>query len=207
MLEPDMGTTMVLACIAFAVLWVAGARLITLTALLGTVGMLGTALAIAAPYRWRRITSFLHPFSDAANTGYQSAQGLVALGTGKVSGVGLGASRASWGFLPNRHTDFIFAIVGEELGLVGTLVLVGLFVAFAVLGVRTALRAPDRFGALVAAGVTAWIVCEAVINIGAVVGVLPVTGVPLPFVSFGGSSLVIAMFATGVLLNVARQGS
>ncbi len=207
MLEPDMGTTMVLACIAFAVLWVAGARLRTLTVLLGGVGVLGAVLAVAAPYRWRRMTSFLHPLADAANTGYQSTQGLIALSTGKVSGVGLGASRASWGFLPNRHTDFIFAIVGEELGLVGTFVIVGLFVAFAVLGVRTALRAPDRFGALVAAGVTAWIVCEAVVNIGAVVGVLPVTGVPLPFVSFGGSSLVIAMFATGMLLNVARQGS
>ena len=206
-LEPDMGTTMVLACIAFAVLWVAGAPLATLTAVLGVAGMVGAGLAVAAPYRWRRMTSFLHPFADAANTGYQSVQGLIALSTGKVSGVGLGASRSSWGFLPNRHTDFIFAIVGEELGLVGTLVIVGLFVAFAVLGVRTALRAPDRFGALVAAGVTAWIVGEAVINIGAVVGLLPVTGVPLPFVSFGGSSLVIAMFSTGILLNVARQGS
>ena len=120
--------------------------------------------------------------------------------------MGLGASRAKWGFLPNAHTDFIFAIIGEELGLLGTLLVIALFVAFAVLGVRIAARAPDRFGTLVAAGVTTWVVGQALINIGAVVGVLPVTGVPLPFISFGGSSLVITMAAVGILLNVARQG-
>jgi cell division protein FtsW len=119
--------------------------------------------------------------------------------------VGLGASRAKWGFLPNAHTDFIFAIIGEELGLVGALLVVGLFVAFAALGVRAAVRAPDRFGTLLAAGITAWIVGQAFINIGAVIGLLPITGVPLPFVSFGGSALVITMAAVGMLLNVARQ--
>ena len=122
-----------------------------------------------------------------------------------MGGVGLGASRAKWGFLPNAHTDFIFAIVGEELGLIGTFGVVGLFVAFAVLGIRTALRAPDRFGALLAAGVTAWVCGQAFVNMGAVTSLLPVTGVPLPFVSFGGSSLVVTMAATGILLNVARQ--
>jgi cell division protein FtsW len=207
MKEPDMGTTMVLAAIAFAILWVAGAPLGTVGLLLAGGGAFGLILAKAAPYRWHRLTAFLHPFADASNTGYQSAQALVAMGGGKLSGVGLGAGRASWGFLPNQHTDFIFAVIGEELGLVGTLVIVALFAVFTVLGVRAALRAPDRFGALVAAGITAWIVGEAVINIGAVVGLLPVTGVPLPFISFGGSSLVIAMFATGILLNVAKQGS
>jgi cell division protein FtsW len=207
MREPDMGTTMVLVAVTFAVLWVAGAPLGIIGLLTATAAGAGFAMAVAAPYRWARLTAFLHPFADAGNTGYQSAQALVSLGTGKLSGVGLGASRASWGFLPNPHTDFIFAIIGEELGLVGTLVVVGLFAAFTVLGVRAALRAPDRFGSLAAAGITAWIVGEAIINVGAVVGLLPVTGVPLPFISFGGSSLVIAMFATGILLNVARQGS
>ena len=112
----------------------------------------------------------------SSNTGYQVAQSLVALGTGHLAGVGLGASRAKWGFLPNAHTDFIFAIVGEELGLVGTLLVVGLFAAFAVLGIRVALRAPDRFGTLLAAGITAWVVGQALVNMGAVTGMLPVTG-------------------------------
>ena len=207
MKEPDMGTTMVLAVITFAILWVAGAPLGTIGILVTGGAAFGVVLAKAAPYRWHRLVAFLHPFADASNTGYQSAQALFALGGGRLSGVGLGAGRSSWGFLPNQHTDFIFAVIGEELGLVGTLVVVALFGVFTVLGVRAALRAPDRFGALLAAGVTAWIVGEAVINIGAVVGLLPVTGVPLPFISFGGSSLVIAMFATGILLNVAKQGS
>jgi cell division protein FtsW len=162
-------------------------------------------MAQAAPYRWRRLTSFLHPFHDAGNTGYQSAQGLVALGSGRIAGLGLGASRASWGYLPNQQTDFIFAVIGEETGLLGSLLLISLFLAFAVLGVRAACRAADRFGALLAAGITAWIVSQAVINIGAVVGLLPVTGVPLPFVSFGGSSLVITLAAVGILANIAKQ--
>ena len=165
----------------------------------------GVFLAKAEAYRWERVASFRDPFGDFAGGGYQVAQSLVALGTGSVGGVGLGASRAKWGFLPNAHTDFIFAIVGEELGMFGTVGVVGLFVAFAVLGVRTALRAPDRFGALVAAGVTAWVCGQAVVNMGAVTSLLPVTGVPLPFVSFGGSSLVVTMAATGILINIARQ--
>ncbi len=129
----------------------------------------------------------------------------MALGSGQLTGVGLGASRAKWGFLPNAHTDFIFAIIGEELGLIGTLLVVGLFVTFTWLGIGVALRAPDRFGSLVAAGVTAWVAGQALINMGAVTGRLPVTGVPLPFVSFGGSSLVVTMLAVGVLVNIARN--
>jgi len=121
--------------------------------------------------------------------------------------VGVGASRAKWGFLPNAHTDFIFAIIGEELGLVGSLVVVGLFAALAVLGARAALRAPDLFGTLLAAGVTTWVAGQAVVNIGAVTSMLPVTGVPLPFVSFGGSSLVVLLAAVGMLVNVAAQGA
>jgi cell division protein FtsW len=206
MIQPDMGTTMVLGCVVLAALYVAGSPLGPMACVLGMGGMLAGLMAVAAPYRWKRMTAFLHPFADASNTGYQSAQGLVALGSGRLAGVGIGASRASWGYLPNQHTDFIFAIVGEETGLIGSLLLVGLFVVLAVLGIRCACRAPDRFGALLAAGITAWIVGQAVINIGAVVGLLPVTGVPLPFVSFGGSSLIIAMGAVGILGNVAKQG-
>jgi cell division protein FtsW len=162
-------------------------------------------LGLVEGYRRARLFSFLNPWKDAGNTGYQIVQSLVGLASGHWTGLGLGASRAKWGFLPNAYTDFIFAIIGEELGLLGTLLVIGLFAAFAVLGVRTALKAPDRFGALLAAGITAWVVGQALINIGAVIGVLPVTGVPLPFVSFGGSSLVITMGAAGILLNIARQ--
>src|SRR5207249_1453419 len=164
-------------------------------------------LGMVAPYRRARLLSFSHPFRDASNTGYQVAQSLIGISSGGVAGVGIGASRAKWGFLPNAHTDFIFAIIAEEAGLIGSLLVVGLFAAFAVLGIRAARRAPDPFGALVATGVTAWVVCQALVNIGAVIGILPVTGVPLPFVSFGGSSLVILLGAVGVVLNIARQGS
>jgi cell division protein FtsW len=205
MLQPDMGTTMVLACIVLAMLYAAGSPLAPMAGVLGVGGALALLMAVAAPYRWRRLTAFLHPFADASNTGYQSAQGLVALGSGRLAGLGLGASPASWGYLPNQQTDFIFAVIGEETGLIGSLLLVGLFLAFAVLGVRAACRAPDRFGALLAAGITAWIVGQTVINIGAVVGVFPVTGVPLPFVSFGGSSLIITLAAVGILANIAKQ--
>ena len=137
-----------------------------------------TFLALAEPYRRARMLTFLDPFADSSNAGYQISQSLIALGSGGLTGVGLGAGRAKWNFLPNAHTDFIFAIIGEELGLIGCFLVMALFVAFAVLGTRAALRAPDRFGALLAAGVTVWVVGQAVINIGAVVGLLPVTGHP-----------------------------
>jgi len=205
MAQPDMGTTLVLGCIVLALLFVGGVELRTLGRLMGVAMGGALLLGLAEGYRRARLFSFLHPWKDAGNTGYQIVQSLVALGTGHLSGVGLGGSTGKWGFLPNAYTDFIFAIIGEELGLIGTLLVIGLFVAFAILGVRTALKAPDRFGALLAAGITAWVVGQALINIGAVIGVLPVTGVPLPFVSFGGSSLVITMGAAGMLLNIARQ--
>ena len=162
-------------------------------------------MPIAEPYRRARLLTFLHPFADQTNAGYQISQSLIAIGSGGLTGVGLGAGRAKWNFLPNAHTDFIFAIIGEELGLLGGLLVIALFIAFAILGIRVALRAPDRFGALLAAGITMGIVGQAVINIGAVVGLLPITGIPLPFVSFGGTALVTTMFAAGVLANIARQ--
>jgi cell division protein FtsW len=205
LVQPDLGTTLVLACIVMAVLFIAGVPLHTMAAVAVLAGV-GTSLAgMTKSYRRGRLLCFLHPASDPGNACYQLRQSLVGLGSGHVMGVGLGASRAKWGFLPNAHTDFIFAIIGEEVGLIGSLLVAGLFVAFAVLGVRAASRAPDRFGALLAGGITAWVVGQAFINIGAAIGTLPVTGVPLPFVSFGGSSLVIAMAATGILINVARQ--
>jgi cell division protein FtsW len=205
LLQPDMGTAMLIVTIVLALLFVGGVPVLLMSGLGIVTSISAVILAKAESYRWARVSSFRDPFGDFSHTGYQVAQSLVALGTGNVSGVGLGASRAKWGFLPNAHTDFIFAIVGEELGLIGTFLVVGLFVAFAFLGVRTALRAPDRFGSLLAAGVTAWVCGQAFVNMGAVTSILPVTGVPLPFVSFGGSSLVVTMGATGILLNIARQ--
>jgi cell division protein FtsW len=206
LLQPDMGTAMILVVVVLAVLFVGGVRLAHMAALLAGTVASAVVLGLAEGYRRARLFAFMDPWKDPSNTGYQIAQSLVALGTGHLSGVGLGASRAKWGFLPNAHTDFIFAIIGEELGLLGTILVVALFGVFTAAGIRAASRAPDCFGRLVAAGVTVWVVGQAFINVGAVIGILPVTGVPLPFVSFGGSSLVITMAAVGILVNVARQG-
>jgi cell division protein FtsW len=205
MAQPDMGTALVLACIAVAMLIIAGIPIKPLGGVLaGGVGAF-LLFAVAAPYRWQRMMSFLHPLKDASNTGYQEVQALLALSHGHVLGEGLGASIASYGYLPNAQTDFIFAVIGEETGLLGTLMLSGLFLVLGLVGTSITCRAPSRYSALVAGGITAWLVGQAVINIGAVVGLLPITGVPLPFVSFGGSSLVIAMVGAGMLANVAKQ--
>ncbi len=204
MMQPDMGTTMVLISIAVGMLFAGGLPAQNL-AVMGGVGVLGlVGMAKASPYRWQRIMSFTHPLKDAQNTGYQSAQGLYALSHGHLFGDGIGSSIASYGYLPNAQTDFIFAIIGEETGLVGGMFVCGLFLTLALVGVRVACRAPSRYAALMAAGITSWLVGQAVINIGAVVGVLPVTGVPLPFISFGGSALVISLFGAGLLANIAK---
>jgi len=205
MAQPNLGTTIILGVIVFVMLFVAGVPLKPL----GTVAAVGAVLAglfaVFEPYRYRRLMSFRDPWADPLNTGYQTIQAQVGVANGGFVGTGLGEGRAKWGFLPFPHTDFIFAVIGEELGLLGALTVIALFLALGVLGIRTALRAPDRFGMLLAAGITTWILFQAFVNIGAVVGALPITGVPLPFVSFGGSSLLVLMAASGLLLNVARQ--
>ncbi len=205
MLEPDLDSAIVLALIGFALLIVSGVRRIHLASLGASAVVLVTALAFAAPYRRARMLAFMHPWKDQRSTGYQIAQSLIAIGSGRVSGVGLGAGRAKWDFLPNAHTDFIFAVIGEELGVIGCLLVLALFAALGLVGFRIARRAPDRFGMLLAAGVTAWIVGQAAINLGAVVGLLPVSGIALPFLSVGGSSLVITMLGAGVVANIARR--
>lgn len=207
MKQPDMGTTVVLTLVVGSVLFAGGVQLRQLAPVAGAALLTGAVLAFSAPYRRARVLAFLDPFSDAGNTGYQAVQSLIALGSGGLFGVGLGAGRQKWLFLPNAHTDFIFAVIGEELGLLGALLVVLLFGTFAVLGFRAATQAPDRFGYLLAVAITTWIVGQAVINIGATVGLLPITGVPLPFVSFGGSALLFTMAAAGIVVNVARQGS
>ena len=206
MKQPDMGTTLALGTITLTLLFLVGTPMRTMASVLGGAVVLAFVVGMAEPYRRARLLSFTDPFADGQNAGYQVVQSLVGLGTGQVTGVGLGSSRAKWGFLPNAHTDFIFAVIGEELGLIGTVLVVAFFAFFAVLAVRAAMRAPDMFGMLLAGGITAWIVGQGFINVATVCGILPVTGVPLPFVSLGGSSTVIAMLAVGILVNVARQG-
>jgi cell division protein FtsW len=207
MLEPNLGTTIVLAAIALTICYVGGAPLGPL-ARWATFGIgAATALALAAPYRRARVLAFLDPWADPMDKGYQNIQSMVGLAEGGFWGKGLGAGTAKWGFLPLAHSDFIFAVIGEELGLVGAAAVVGLFVLLAVVGIRIALHAPDRFGLLLAVGITSWFCMQAFVNIGAVIGILPITGVPLPFISAGGSSLVFGMAAAGLLLSVARQAT
>jgi cell division protein FtsW len=207
MLQPDLGSTMVLASIVLAVLFVSGVPLRWLGMVSVVGGALSFAMALVEPYRRNRLLAFLDPSRDPMNTGWQINQSLMGVASGGLFGLGLGESRAKWGFLPNAHTDFIFAIISEELGLIGAMAVVTLFLAFGVLGVRAAVRAPDRFGTYVAAGITAWILAQAFVNIGGVVGVLPITGVTLPFVSYGGTSVIITMAAVGILLSVAAAGT
>jgi cell division protein FtsW len=205
LIEPNLGTALVLASIVFIMLFVAG----TQGGRLGLVGagaaFLATAMVLTTPFRRARFFAFLDPWADPGNTGYQNLQALVALGSGGLFGVGLGASRAKWDYLPFAQTDFIFAIIGEELGLVGAVFVVGLFVVLGVFGVRAAMAASDRFSMLLSVGITSWFLVQAFLNIGMVIGLLPITGVPLPFISFGGSSLLVSMCAAGLLLNVARH--
>ncbi|MDP9005708.1 MAG: putative lipid II flippase FtsW [Actinomycetota bacterium] len=207
MLEPDLGTTLVIGAIAVSVLFLAGVPMARLSGVVGLSAAAALVLALGKSYRRDRLLVFLHPSADPLDAGYQITQSLTGLAAGGLFGVGVGASRAKYGFLPNAHTDFIFAIIGEELGLVGAVLVLSLFVAFGVLGVRAALQAPDRFGMLVAGGITAWILTQALVNIGGVVGVLPITGLTLPFISFGGSSLLVTMAATGILLNIAASAT
>ncbi len=203
-MQPDLGTAMVLGCIVLALLFVSGVRLGPVLKILG--GLVGIALivAVVSPYRRDRLLSFLDPSAHGSGSGYQVMQSLIGLGSGHFVGAGLGGGQAQWGFLPNAQTDFIFSVIGEELGFIGAALVLLLLGAFAWFGIRAATRSPQRFGGLLAVGLVAWLAAETLINIGAVVGVLPVTGIPLPFISYGGSSLVITMVAAGILVNIAR---
>jgi cell division protein FtsW len=187
MLEPDMGTTLATVSVVVALLWVVGTPIRYFAVFLGGLASLAALLAVAEPYRMARLTAFLHPFDDPQGAGYQAVQGLYALSSGGWFGLGLGASREKWaGGLPNAHTDYVFAIIGEELGLLGTLSVLVLFGTLTYAGVRIAKRSTDPFARLAASGVTAWLAAQSLINIGAVVGMVPITGIPLPLVSYGG---------------------
>ena len=203
--EPDLGTTFVVAVAAFTMFFVAGASLVHL-GVMAAIGSVGVLLVGLRDYQLERIRTFLDPWSDPLGTGFHTIQGVLALGLGGVFGQGLGESKLAGGlYLPNAWNDFIFAIIGEEFGFVGAGLVIGLFVLLAYAGIRTALRAPDTFGALLAAGITAWLCFQAFINIAVVVALLPVTGITLPFISAGGSSLLVSFAAAGVLLSISRE--
>lgn len=207
MLQPDLGTTVIICGSVFLVLFAAGVRLryLGIAAFVGSV--VGAGLIMGADYRRVRFLSFLHPWQDPQNTGYQLIQSLYALGSGGLTGVGLGASRQKWEYVPNAHTDFIFSILGEELGLIGEIVVLLALAGLVVAGIRIAAQARDVFGRLLAAGIVAWFGLQALVNLGAVTGLLPITGVPLPFLSYGGSSLVVSLAAVGILVSIARSPS
>jgi cell division protein FtsW len=205
LLEPDMGTASLVMFTAFGMLFCAGARIehlvVAVFALLPPV-----ALAVgASAYKRARILAFLDPWKDAQNTGFHIVQSLLALGSGGIFGLGLGASRQKFFYLPEAHTDFIFAVVGEELGLLGTMIVLSLFSAFAIRAFMLAQRTTDRFGFFLIVGCALLIVIQAFINIGVVTSSWPVTGVPLPFISFGGTSLIVSLVAVALIMNVARR--
>jgi len=205
MLQPNLGTTIIIAFMVLTMLLVAGVPLLPLSAVAATGALVATAFVAYTPFRRTRFLRFLNPWADPQNTGLQNVQSLVGIANGGLLGRGLGRSTAKWGFLPFAHTDFIFAIIGEEFGLVGAMSVVLLFFGSVCTGAWIAARAKVRFSMLVATGITAWIGIQAFMNIGAVIGIMPITGVPLPFISFGGSSLMINLAATGMLLNIARH--
>ncbi|MGA2803625.1 MAG: putative lipid II flippase FtsW [Acidimicrobiales bacterium] len=203
--QPDLGTAIVIGCITFSMLFAAGTRLRLLVLPGVAVFAVGALVALKATYSRDRLLSFLNPFAHASTSGYQVVQSLATLGLGGVTGSGVGASITPWGFLPNAHTDFVFAVIAGNLGLVGAFVVLAGFGAFAWAGFRITARERDPFARFVAIGVTCWILAQAVINIGGVVDALPVTGIPLPFISYGGSSLVVALIGVGLLFGIARR--
>ena len=204
-LEPDLGTAGVYIAAALAIFFMAGANLFYLSAIGAAVLGAVTLMVTRTPYQLQRIEGFLDPFRDPLHTGYNAVQALMALALGGITGAGLGASRQKYLYLPAPSTDFIFAIIGEEWGLIGTLTVLALFVVVAYQGYRIAIHAPDTFSGLLAAGITTWLVAQACINMMVVTALLPVTGIPLPFISYGGSALIINLVAVGILLSISRE--
>jgi cell division protein FtsW len=205
--EPDLGTALMLAIICLAICFAAGVRPRHLVyASVPALLCIGKML-IFTPFRWRRMTSFVDPWADQRGAGYQVVQSLIAVGSGGPHGLGFAQGRQKMLFLPFAHSDFIFAVVGEELGLVGTLIVVSVFGIFLWRGMRAALRAPDRFGMLLGVGIVVEIVAQALLNMSVVLALVPTKGIPLPFISYGGSSLVPTLAGVGILLNISQYAS
>ncbi|MCU1401416.1 MAG: ftsW [Acidimicrobiales bacterium] len=205
MLQGDLGSAIVLAAIVFAVLFIGGAPLTPLAFMGAVSAAMGSVFVFTSQRRFNRFTAFLDITAHKDYLSYQVYQAMIGMATGGVSGTGVGSGPSKWGYLPLAHSDFIFAVIGEELGLIGVIAVIGSFLLLTYGGVQVALAARDRFGTLLAGGIVAWLAVQAVINIGGVSGAMPVTGLTLPFVSSGGSSLFVCMTAAGLLLNVARH--
>ncbi|HUH17070.1 MAG TPA: putative lipid II flippase FtsW [Methylomirabilota bacterium] len=206
-MQPDLGTSGVYVIAAASVFFLAGANLLYVGAIVSAVVGAAWLMVSNSAYQMERIRTVINPFADPSDAGYNSVQALLALGLGGITGLGLGESRQKFLYLPAPSTDFIFAIIGEEWGLVGTLTVVALFVIVAYQGYRIAITAPDTFSGLLAGGITTWLIVQAFINIMVVTALLPVTGIPLPFISAGGSALTINLAAVGILLSISRETS
>lgn len=204
--QPDFGTGVLFAAVVFIMLFAAGARLVFLGGAMGAVVPFLVYLAIRADYRWERIVAFWDPWKDPGKAGFQIIQSFLAFGAGKVLGVGLGEGRQKLFYLPEVHTDFIFSVVGEELGLAGVTILIALFVLLVIRGFQTCMRAPDTFGIYLSLGITVLIAIQTLLNMGVVMGLLPTKGSTLPFISYGGTSLMVNLMAVGILLNIHSQG-
>lgn len=205
LLQPDFAMVVLYGAIAGFLLWMAGARLTHLLGPIAAAAPVLFALLWTIPYRRERLLTFLNPLSNPQDEGYHLLQSFIALGSGGLTGRGLGASREKWLYLPSAYNDFIVSVIGEELGLLGVIAVVALVAVIVGCGVRIALRAPDVFGFLLASGLTFAIALQAAVNVGVAVGALPVTGLTLPFVSYGGSSLIVSMAMIGILANISRQ--
>jgi cell division protein FtsW len=205
--EPDLGTAMVISFTLGALLLVGGLSMRNLLILFGTLAVLALIAALIEPYRRERLTAFLDPWGDAQGSGFQSVQAMIAIGSGGLFGVGLGESVQKLFYLPEAHTDMILAVIGEELGLMGMAIVLFFYGMIAYAGLRSARMAKDLYAKLVAAGITSVILIQATVNFFAVLGVLPLTGVPLPFISYGNSNLIVLLTGMGILINVSRQGA
>ncbi|MEK7709886.1 MAG: putative lipid II flippase FtsW [candidate division NC10 bacterium] len=205
LLQPDLGSSLTLVVLVFCLLFLAGGRVRQMTLVAASALPLLAVAIYMAPYRLKRVMTFLDPWADPRGSGFQIIQSYLALGSGGLFGRGLGESKQKLFYLPEPYTDFIFAVLGEELGLLGAVSVIGLFGLLIWRGIRIGLGAPDPFGALLALGLTALLACQTLVNLGVVTGALPTKGLPLPFISFGGSSLIMAMVSVGVLLNISQH--
>ncbi|HWO04650.1 MAG TPA: FtsW/RodA/SpoVE family cell cycle protein, partial [Methylomirabilota bacterium] len=206
LLQPDLGNSLALVILTLVLAYLAGARVQHMALIAGAALPVVIALIALKPYRWRRMVAFMNPWDDPQGSGFQIIQSFLALGSGGWLGVGLGDSKQKLFYLPEPYTDFIFAIIGEELGLLGATVIVALFALLIWRGLRIGLHAPDPFGAFLGLGLTIMLATQTIVNLGVVTGTLPTKGLPLPFISFGGSALLMTMFSAGVLLNISQHG-
>ncbi len=203
--QRDLGSAIVLGGIVLAVAWIAGMPFRPMAAMTVSAAAISVAFVVSSPYRLDRFTAFLNTSEEKDHLAYQTYQSFVSMASGGVTGSGIGGSNGKLGYLPYAHSDFIFAIIADELGLVGAAAVIGGFIMLVWFGIQTALASPDRFGMLLAGGIAAWFGIQTIINLGGVTGVMPVTGLTLPFFSAGGSSLFVSMVAVGLLLSVARR--